>query len=151
MATEKQMREALKTAIETVAPTSIAISRDAVDWSNRKWINWLNSPNDGGRLHGYLITWDGGQSDRTYLHDYEAPFTILGAYAWRFGNDGSNSYDEFAAEIEAILTYLVTPATRPSEISGLNGWSARVYISDDVGKNIHLAEIRLSVSTSLGC
>lgn len=151
MATEKQMREAIKTAIEAVAPTCIAISRDAVDWANRKWINWLNSPNDSGKLHGYLITWDGGQSDQTYLHDYESAFTILGAYAWRFGSDASNSYDEFAAEIEAILTYLVSAATRPAAISGLNGWTARIYISDEVGKNIHLAEIRLTVSTSLGC
>lgn len=151
MPTEKQIREAIKTSVIASAPAAVVISRDAVDWTNKKWLNWLNSPSDGGKLHGYLITWDGGESEPPYLQDYEAIISILGAYAWRFGNDSSNSSDEFSAEVEALITRLITPATRPTELSGLKSWGARVYVSDEPGYNIHVAKIQLITSATMGC
>lgn len=151
MATEKQIREAVKTAIEAAAPLAKVISRNILDLANNKWLNFLNSPNDGKKLHGYFVTWDGGESQPPYLRDYAAGISIFGAYEYRTGNDASNSEDEWNAEVEDVIERLINPATQPAELSGLSGWSARLYVSDEPGKNIHVAEIRLTVAATLGC
>lgn len=148
MPTQKQMREATKTAIQAAAPTAKVISRNILDLVNNKWLTFLNSPADGKRLHGWCVTWEGGESDR-YLYEYDAVISLFGAYEYRTGDDTSNSEDEWNAEVEAVLNRFVNPATQPSELSGLKGWTARAYVSDEPGKNIHVAEIKLIVSATL--
>lgn len=151
MATEKQIREAVKTAIEAAAPLAKVVSRNILDLASNKWLNFLRAPNDGKKLHGYFVTWDGGESEPPYLRDYTATISIFGAYEYRTGDDSSNSEDTWNAEVEDVIERFINPTTQPAELSGLTGWSARLYVSDEPGSNTHIAEIRLSVSTTLGC
>lgn len=151
MATEKQVREAIKTEIATAAPLAVVVSRNVLDLKSNKWLNYLNSPADGNRLHGWFVTWEGGEGALPQLNDADDVFYAFGAYAYRTGTDASNSEDEWGPEVEAVRARLLNSVTAPAALRGLKAWSLKTYVSDEPGHNVHIAELRLTVALTVGC
>jgi hypothetical protein len=103
--TQKEIVDGVVARIQTLAPASIVIPRNILATKSDGWLGFLQSPNDGNRIHGWMVTPQGMRllKDWGSYADYELKLLIWQFLQYSTGSDVANSEDVFNAEREAVV------------------------------------------------
>lgn len=148
MATEKEMREAIRDLIATAAPDAIVIPRNILGIKNDAWLNMLQSPSDSNRVRGWFISQRALQliEQRTGAAEYDVIYDVWQFYQYYTGSNTTNSEDVFSAERDAVTVALAAvlpdPLTRakPLEFSLID-----LFPVGQAGMLMHIAQGTIAI------
>lgn len=104
---DKTIRLAIRAIIQTAAPKALVLTRWTLGSieNSGNWPGELKSPEDSGKVHGYVITREDlmGRKRKGSLIPRFWTYTIFSLHYHNGGTDAANSEDSFNAEIDAIV------------------------------------------------
>lgn len=147
--TESQIRAAIKTVIETAAPTSVVFPWWVLGHDQNEWPGLLISSADSDRVHGYVITRTGTEGERKNPQCVTRSFSydIWGFHFYKEDStSASNSDLTFNTELDAICNAFINAATLPAELQRVEEEpSFRMDLDIFGGELLHYATGRLVV------
>ncbi len=156
MATEIEIRNALRNVVAAAAPEAIVLARDILNVKQSGWLSALAKP--GKRVRGWMVTQSGYAifEQRNNAVEYQLWYDIWQFFQYRSGENTSNSEDEFSAEREAVIAPFINPdALDPilSTVTPLEFPQGTIgpFEAENINGLIHLAKGRLSVNKVTGC
>lgn len=153
MATEKQIREAIASTIQTAAPLSVVIPRNIVGKrEDDGWLGSLQSPADSNRIRGWTVTLVGRKliEDRLRAAEYELVFDVWQYLQYWMGNNTDNSEDVLSAEQEAVIIAFADELPGPLE------WATPIEFSlidkFTIGtRDVHIGQGTITIRTAVNC
>lgn len=105
MATEKEIREAIAARIQTLAPSAVVVPRNILGIKNDGWLGLLQSPADGNKIHGWMVSLQSQVliEDRGFGAEYELRYAVWQFLQYSTGDNTNNSEDVFSAERAAVI------------------------------------------------
>lgn len=156
MASEIEIRNAIRSAIAAAAPAAKALARDLLNVREGGWLGVLHDA--GGRVRGWMVTQSGASlvEARHGGAEYALHFDVWQFFQYRTGENSSNSEDEFSAEREAVMAVFANPAALPAILAECTPLdfppgSIGPFLAENVKGIVHLAKGRLSVRKVTGC
>lgn len=152
MPTEKQIRDAIASTITAAAPTAVVLPRNILGIKNDGWLGLLQSPSDGNRMRGWMITLQSQAliEDRVNGAEYELRFSVWQFLQYWTGDNTDNSEDAFSAEREAVINAFAGQLASPLS------WASPLEFSlidlFPVGDRlVHIAQGSIAVANVTGC
>lgn len=145
--TDLQVRQAIESVVQANAPNAVIYPWWVLGANPGMWAAMLKSPNDGGRVHGYVFTRIGDVGREVGMRCVEHTWTydLWGFHHYSTGNKTSNTDLDFIAELDAISAAFDAVGNLPPQLKRREPLNWTVDLNVYGGELLHFANTNVTL------